>query len=48
MAKVKEFDTSVIPHLLKSKPTHYWVDYDEETDTFTLALENPNVLMTAS
>jgi len=33
MVRVKEFDTSVIPHLLKFDGNHYWVDYDEETDT---------------
>ena len=33
MGKVKEFDTSVIPHLLKLDGNHYWVDYNEETDT---------------
>lgn len=41
MVKVKEFDTSVIPHLLKFDGNHYWVDYDEETDTLYISFRKP-------
>ncbi len=41
MGKVKEFDTSVIPHLLKLDGNHYWVDYDEETDTLYISFRKP-------
>lgn len=41
MVKIKEFDTSVIPHLLKLDGNHYWVDYDEETDTLYISFRKP-------
>lgn len=41
MAKVKEFDISVIPHLLKFNQKHYWVDYDEATDTLYISFRKP-------
>ncbi len=41
MAKVKEFDASVVPHLLKFSQKHYWVDYDEETDTLYISFRKP-------
>jgi uncharacterized protein YuzE len=41
MAKVKEFDVSVIPHLLKFNQKHYWVDYDEATDTLYISFRKP-------
>lgn len=41
MEKVKEFDTSVVPHLLKLPQKHYWVDYDEETDTLYISFRKP-------
>jgi uncharacterized protein YuzE len=41
MAKVKAFDPSVVPHLLKFGPRHYWVDYDEETDTLYVSFRKP-------
>lgn len=41
MAKVKEFDTSTIPYLLKLLQKHYWVDYDEETDTLYISFRKP-------
>ncbi|MBU1487422.1 DUF2283 domain-containing protein [bacterium] len=41
MAKVKEFDSSVIPYFLKLKAKHYWVDYDDETDTLYVSFRKP-------
>ena len=41
MACDKEFDISVIPHFLKLRQKHYWVDYDEETDTLYLSFRKP-------
>ena len=41
MAKVEEFDISVIPHFLKLRQKHYWVDYDDETDTLYLSFRKP-------
>lgn len=47
MAQVKEFDPSIVPHLLNpfllepSPPNHYWVDYDEETDTLYISFRKP-------
>lgn len=41
MEKVKEFDTSTIPYLLKLPQKHYWVDYDEETDTLYISFRKP-------
>jgi len=41
MAKVKEFDVSVIPYLLKFNQKHYWVDYDEATDTLYISFRKP-------
>ncbi len=41
MAKIKEFDLSIIPYLLKLKQKRYWVDYDEETDTLYLSFRKP-------
>ena len=41
MANIKEFDKSTIPYLLKMLQKHYWVDYDEETDTLYISLRKP-------
>jgi len=41
MAKVREFDPSVIPHLLNFSHNHYWVDYDEEADTLYISFRKP-------
>ena len=41
MAKIKGFDLSVVPYLLKFKQKHYWVDYDEETDTLYISFRKP-------
>lgn len=41
MAKIAEFDSSVIPYLLKFKQKSYWVDYDEETDTLYISFRKP-------
>ena len=41
MAKIKNFDISVIPYLLKVNQPHYWVDYDEQTDTLYLSFRKP-------
>ena len=41
MGKVKEFDPKVVPHLLSVKQKHYWVDYDEETDTLYISYRKP-------
>lgn len=41
MAKVKEFDHSVIPYLLRFKKNSYWVDYDDETDTLYISFRKP-------
>ncbi|MCK4428211.1 MAG: DUF2283 domain-containing protein [candidate division Zixibacteria bacterium] len=41
MAKVKEFDVSVVPCLLKFNQKHYWVDYDEATDTLYISFRKP-------
>lgn len=41
MTKVKEFDVTVIPYLLKFKQKQYWVDYDEETDTLYISFRKP-------
>ena len=41
MAYDKEFDPSVIPHFLKLRQKHYWVDYNEETDTLYLSFRKP-------
>jgi len=41
MAKVKNFDTSVIPHFLRINQKQYWVDYDEETDTLYISFRKP-------
>ena len=39
--KVKDFDLSVIPYLLKFRQRHYWVDYDDETDTLYISFRKP-------
>ena len=39
--RVKEFDSSVIPYFLKFPQNHYWVDYDEETDTLYISFRKP-------
>ncbi|MFH0774749.1 MAG: DUF2283 domain-containing protein [bacterium] len=41
MAKVKEFDLSAIPYLVKFGQKHYWVDYDDETDTLYVSFRKP-------
>ena len=41
MAKVKDFNGSVIPHFLKLKQKHYSIDYDEETDTLYISFRKP-------
>ena len=41
MAKIKEFNSSVIPYLLSLRQKHYWVDYDEETDTLYISFRKP-------
>ena len=41
MAKVKEFDLSLIPYLLRFGQKHYWVDYDDETDTLYISFRKP-------
>jgi len=41
MAKIVEFDSSVIPYLLKFKQKSYWVDYDDETDTLYISFRKP-------
>ncbi|MDO8126798.1 MAG: DUF2283 domain-containing protein [Candidatus Brocadiales bacterium] len=41
MAKIKEFDKSTIPYLLKMPQKHYWVDYDEDTDTLYISFRKP-------
>ncbi|OIN97191.1 hypothetical protein AUJ66_04105 [Candidatus Desantisbacteria bacterium CG1_02_38_46] len=38
---IKEFDSSVIPYFLKFQQAHYWVDYDEETDTLYISFRKP-------
>lgn len=42
MAKIAEFDSSVIPYLLKFKQKSYWVDYDDETDTLYISFRKPH------
>ena len=39
--RVKESDSSVIPYFLKFQQNHYWVDYDEETDTLYISFRKP-------
>ena len=41
MAKIKEFNSSVVPSLLSLRQKHYWVDYDEETDTLYISFRKP-------
>ena len=41
MAKVMEFDISAIPYLLKFRQKHYWVDYDDVTDTLYVSFRKP-------
>lgn len=41
MAKITEFDSSVIPYLLKFKQKSYWVDYDDSTDTLYISFRKP-------
>jgi uncharacterized protein YuzE len=41
MAKITEFDSSVIPYLLKFKQKSYWIDYDDETDTLYISFRKP-------
>lgn len=41
MAKVKDIDLSVIPYLLKLGQKHYWLDYDDETDTLYISFRKP-------
>jgi uncharacterized protein YuzE len=41
MEKVKKFDSSVVPYLLAVKPSRYWVDYDEVTDTLYVSFRKP-------
>jgi len=41
MAKMKEFNSSVVPYLLSLKKKQYWVDYDEETDTLYISFRKP-------
>ena len=41
MVKVNEFDKSTIPYLLKLPQKHYWVDYDEDTDTLYISFRKP-------
>jgi len=42
MAEMKgtKFDVSLVPYLLKVHP-HYWVDYDEDTDTLYVSFRKP-------
>ena len=42
MAKMKaqKFDLSLVPYLLRANP-HYWVDYDEDTDTLYVSFRKP-------
>lgn len=41
MGKIKEFDKSIIPYLLKIHEHSYWVDYDDETDTLYISFRKP-------
>ena len=41
MAKVKEFDVSVVAYLLKFNQKQYFVDYDEATDTLYISFRKP-------
>ncbi|HAW50700.1 TPA: hypothetical protein DCX16_07110 [bacterium] len=41
MAKIEGVNFSVIPHLLKLGQKHYWVDYDDETDTLYISFRKP-------
>ena len=41
MVKVKGIDISVVPYLLKFGQKHYWVDYDEQTDTLYISFRKP-------
>ena len=41
MAKITDFDSSVIPYLLKFNQKSYWVDYDDETDTLSISFRKP-------
>lgn len=38
--EVTKFDASLVPYLLKVHH-HYWVDYDEETDTLYISFRKP-------
>jgi uncharacterized protein YuzE len=41
MGKVKDFDPSIVSHLLKLGREHYWVDYDDEADTLYISFRKP-------
>ena len=41
MAKIKEFNSSVVPSLLSLSQKHYWGDYDEESDTLYISFRKP-------
>ena len=41
MAKIKEFDPSVVPYFLKINQNHYWVDYDDQTDILYISFRKP-------
>ena len=41
MEEVKEFDISVVQYFLKFNQKHYWVDYDDETDTLYISFRKP-------
>ena len=41
MAKIKEFNSCAVPYLLSLKQKHYWVDYDEDTDTLYISFRKP-------
>jgi len=41
MGKVKEFDPQAIKYLLDFKHNHYWVDYDEKSDTLYISFRKP-------
>lgn len=41
MAEIKDIDVAMIPYLAKFGKHHYWVDYDEETDTLYISFRKP-------
>lgn len=40
MAEVQDI-LDCVPHILKIKPNHLWVDYDEAVDTLYISLRKP-------